>query len=253
MTNIFKKISIDLSTYILILLALLAGYIKNIFIILLIVIVHELGHVFFFLLFHIEIEKIVIYPYGGMTTVNKRLHERIYKDILISLGGILFQFILWGIFFFLYQNGWIVTRTWEIFYLYNKSIILFNLIPIVPLDGSKLFFSLCSKFFSYRKSYALMVFMGGISLIFFVFYNFLYRLNDIVLYVFLIYQLIIIISEFKYVMNKFYLERILYDNYYNRIIHDVDDIGKIRIDKYYYFRDGKRYVNEKEYLKRVKY
>ena len=88
-------------------MALLAGYIKNISIILIIVLIHELGHVFFFRIYNIEIEKIVIYPFGGVTYINKRIHERIYKDILISLGGIIFQLGLFVIFYLLYRNNFI--------------------------------------------------------------------------------------------------------------------------------------------------
>ena len=57
MKNILDKIRIDYSTYLLIILGLLAGYIKNIFIILVIVIIHEFGHVFFFSLFNIKTIK----------------------------------------------------------------------------------------------------------------------------------------------------------------------------------------------------
>ncbi len=253
MMNILNKIKIDWSTYLLILLALLAGYIKNMFIVILIVIVHEFGHVFFFRIFNIEIEKITIYPYGGMTVVNKRLHERIYKDLLISLGGIFFQIILFFVFYLLYEKSIIVNSTYQCFCLYNISIVVFNLIPIIPLDGSKFMFSLFSKFLSYKDSYVFMIFLGSISLIMFMIYNFVYKLNDIVLYVFLICKLIEVVKEFKYVMNKFYLERVMYDHYYNEIISDKGNLDDLRIDKYYYFKDKNRYVNEKDYIKKRYY
>ena len=162
MKNIFR---IDGSTYLLMLFGLLSGYIKNVFIILIIVLIHETGHVFFFYLFNIEIESIVIYPFGGVSKINKRIHERIYKDIFISLGGILFQLILFIIVYFLYKNGFIVSSTYHMYNTYNRSIILFNLIPIIPLDGSKLFFALFTKFLSFRLSYILMIIVGIISLV----------------------------------------------------------------------------------------
>ena len=221
MMNTLNKIKIDYSTYFLILLAFLAGYIKNISLILIIVIIHELGHVFFFKLFKIPIEKITIYPYGGMTTVNKPLHERIYKDILISIGGILFQIILLFIFSLLYKQNCIVKTTYNLFILYNTNIIIFNLLPLIPLDGSKLLFCFFTKFFSYKTSYKIMIITGILSLILFILYNFIYKLNDIILYIFLIYKIMEVIKEFKYIMNKFYLERIMYNHYYNAIINDV--------------------------------
>lgn len=248
MKNILAKIRIDYSTYILILIGLVAGYIKNIFIILCIVLVHEIGHVFFFYLYKIEIDSIVIYPFGGVSKVNKKIHERIYKDILISLGGIIFQGLLIIIVYLLYKYNLIVSSTYYMFITYNKSVILFNLIPLIPLDGSKLLLSICSKFLAYRVSYIMMIIVGSISLVGFIIYNMIFKLNDIVIYVFLLCNLVSSIIEFKYVSNKFYLERIIYDNYYDGIVSNSKDVKDMRIDKYYYYKEGNRYVNERDYL-----
>lgn len=253
MKNILDKVRIDYSTYILILIGLLSGYIKNIMIILDIVLVHELGHVFFFSLFKMDIESIVIYPFGGVSKVNKKIHERIYKDILISLGGIIFQGLLIIVIYLLYKYSFIVNSTYNMYISYNKSIILFNLIPIIPLDGSKLLLSICSKFMSYRISYITMIFVGCVSLLLFILYNMIFKLNDIVVYLFLLGSLINCIKEYKYVKWKFYLERILYDNYYNEIINDSFNIKDMRIDKYYYYKNKDRYINEKDYILKKMY
>lgn len=253
MKNIFDKFKIHSSTYLMILIGLLAGYLKNVFIILLIVLVHEVGHVFFFLLFRIEIDSIVIYPFGGVSKVNKKIHERIYKDVLISLGGIIFQIFLYIGFILLYKKNIVVDSTYNMFIAYDRSIILFNLIPIIPLDGSKLFLSIFSKYLSYRNSYRLMIIISVISLICFIIYNWVFKFNDLVIYIFLIRELLVVIKELKYVMNKFYLERIIYDNYYNGIINDKNSILDMRLDKYYYFKDGIRYVNEREYITKCRY
>ena len=248
MKNILGKIRIDYSTYILMLMGLLSGYMKNIMIILIIVLVHELGHVFFFFLFKIEIDSIVIYPFGGISKVNKKIHERIYKDVLISLGGIIFQMFLIILVYLLYKSGIIVDSSYNMFITYNKSVILFNLIPLIPLDGSKLFLSICSKYLSYRKSYIMMIVVGVISLVLFIIYNMMFKLNDIVIYIFLLLSLIDCIRNFKYVKNKFYLERLLYNNYYDQIVNDSLDIKEMRIDKYYYYKDDNRYINERDYI-----
>lgn len=253
MKNIFPKIKIDYSTYIIILMALLAGYIKNISIILIIVLIHELGHVFFFRLYKIKIEKIVIYPFGGVSYINKKIHERIYKDILISMGGIIMQIILLFIVYLLYEWDVVVLSTYNLFIRYNINIIIFNLIPIIPLDGSKLLLAILSKFMAYKKSYHIMIIVGTISLVCYILGNFIYKVNDLVLDVYLVVKIYEVIKEEKQVINKFYLERLLYDNYYNAIISNIDNIDKIRIDKYYFFKDNKRYINEKDYIRKVKY
>ena len=120
MKNILDKVRIDYSTYILVLIGLLSGYIKNIMIILVIVLVHELGHVFFFSLFKMDIESIVIYPFGGVSKVNKKIHERIYKDILISLGGIIFQGLLIIVIYLLYKYSIIVNSTYNMYISYYE-------------------------------------------------------------------------------------------------------------------------------------
>lgn len=252
MMNILDKIKIDISVYLLMLFALLAGHFKSVFLILVIVIVHEIGHVFFFLLFSIDIESISIYPFGGITKVNKRLHTRIYKDILIALGGILFQILLFLIFYLLYKYNLIVTSSYKMFNQYNLSILLFNLLPLIPLDGSKLLFSIFLKFFSFNRSYILMVFLGFFSLILFVFYNVFFKINDLIIMIFLIFKLYEVFKDRGYILNKFYLERVMYDNYYDGIIND-SSVDKMRINKYYYFYCDEKYVNEKDYILKNKF
>ena len=249
MKNIFK---IDNSVYVLMLLGLLSGYIKNIFIVLVIVLIHELGHVFFFYMFNYKVDSVVIYPFGGVSKVNKRVHERIYKDVIVSLGGIMFQVLLWFVFYLLYNCSFIVRSTYDMFVTYNFRIVLFNLIPIIPLDGSKLLFALCTKYLSFKKSYYMMVIVGSVSLVLFVLYNFIFKLNDLIIYIFLIISLYDVIRESKYVINKFYLERVLYDNYYDGIIYKAK-IDDMRLNKYYYFEDSNKYISEKKYLIKNKY
>ncbi|MBQ8659845.1 MAG: hypothetical protein IJ475_03305 [Bacilli bacterium] len=247
MKNILK-IEISDNTYLLFLVAMLAGYFKSVFLIMIVVFIHEFGHVFFFKLFKIEIVKISLYPFGGITLINKKIHERIYKDVICCLGGIFFQILFFFFVHFVYIKGYLTFNTYELLKLYNYTIIVFNLIPMVPLDGSKLLFAVCTKFFSFKKSYLIMCICSFVSLILFIIYNMVFKLNDIILYLFLGFMLIKTIKEFKYVMNKFYLERVLYDHYYDGIVNNDIDIDCFRIDKYYYFKDGKGLKNEKKYL-----
>ena len=250
MKNILSKFQIDFWTYILLFFALFAGYIKVVFIIFLIVFIHELGHIFFLMLFHISIEKVKIYPFGGLTIINKRLHERIYKDIIVGFGGIIFQIVLYVIVFFLFKNGLILESTYLIFVKYNKMLILFNLLPIIPLDGSKIINAFLNLFISFKTSYFVTILVSVGTLICFIIFNFIFRINDMVIYLFFLFQLIQVIKEFKLVMNKFYLERVLYNHYYNRIINKCSDLDRLRIDKYYYFFDNRRYINEKDYIRK---
>ena len=98
-----------------------------------------------------------------------------------------------------------------------------------------------------------MLVIGFICLVSYILFNFIYKVNDLFLYIYLVIKLYEVIKEERQVINKFYLERLLYDNYYNEIISNIDKIDKMRIDKYYYFKDNRRFINERDYIKRVKY
>ena len=95
------------------------------------------------------------------------------------------------------------------------------------------------------------IIIGIISLIVFIIYISISGLNDLVIVIFLCIKLIEVIKNYKYIMNKFYLERIIYNNYYDGIVSNYS-VDKMKLDKYYYFYDGRRYVNEREYIKGLK-
>ena len=78
--------------------------------ILLIIVVHEMGHLFFMRLFKRKVKSISVLPFGGVIKIDSFLSTNIYEDLLISIGGILFQLIL-----FLITNN-------EIIIYYNKLI-----------------------------------------------------------------------------------------------------------------------------------
>ena len=104
-----------------------------------IVLFHELGHVFIAKVLGYKILDIEIFPFGGITKVDKHLNDNIYKDLLLASFGIIFQlFIHFFCIYFDYLG---------IFYKYNMSIMLFNLLPIIPLDGSKIVFEILNKFY----------------------------------------------------------------------------------------------------------
>lgn len=241
-------IKIDISTYLFILLAFLAGYIKSILLIYLIIIIHEFGHFFFFKIFKINVIKMVIYPFGGITIVDKKIHERIYKTIICSLGGLIFQIFFFFIFLFLLKYNFINDYTFTLFKTYNLTLFLFNLLPIIPLDGSKIYFAILTKYISFRLSYYLMLILNMIFLILFVSYIMIFKVNDFILITFLVLEYIKEIKNFKYTINKFYLERILSPHFYNAIINNCSNINHFKINKFYYLKEDNKYINEKDYL-----
>jgi len=96
------KFKINIATYFLILSFLFTGLIKNIILIYLIVVFHELGHIFIIKLLKYDIEEITIYPMGGVTKINKKINTPLKHEFLIAIFGVIFQIILMMFFDFLF-------------------------------------------------------------------------------------------------------------------------------------------------------
>lgn len=210
MVNKLKKIDIHYSTLLFLLLALLAGMFKNIIILFSIIIMHELGHLIASLIFKYKITKIHIYPYGGMIEYNEDINRPINEDFIIAISGVLLQSIYYFIIYFLYKNYIIRENVFIIFCNYHFSILLFNLLPIYPLDGIKIINLILNKLFPYKLSHILSIIISIILVIIFLIYN---NSNNCILMGMLLLQKIYDeIKNHKYLFNKFLVERYL-NNY----------------------------------------
>jgi len=128
--NIFK---IHPLTYFILLTVLLAGYFNYFLIISFILIMHDLGHIILFKLFNYQINKITILPFGSIIDTNIKLNDKTMHIFLISIAGVLMQLMLYPI-----MSLFLNTLDHQIFFQYNTIILCFNLLPIIPLDGSKI-------------------------------------------------------------------------------------------------------------------
>ena len=88
------KIKFDYLTIYFLLIALLCGFFKKVVIILFIIIMHEIGHIITTYLLGYSIISITIYPFGGVSIIDKRLNSRVLDDMLISISGAIMQLVL---------------------------------------------------------------------------------------------------------------------------------------------------------------
>ena len=103
--------------------------------------IHELGHfITAYLLgyiFKFKIIKIVILPFGCITYFKTELNTKTYKELIVAISGPIFQIIGSIILYTITQNDLVL--------FFNKIILILNLIPIIPLDGSKIIESILFK------------------------------------------------------------------------------------------------------------
>ncbi len=233
--NIFK---IDFLTYIFIIISFLTGQFKTIIIYMLLIIIHELGHFLAAKLFNWKVDKIYIYPLGGVTKFNENINKPLIEEFLITIMGPIFQ-VVFSIFLF---------YNFDISFSLSNKLLLFNLLPITPLDGSKLFniFSSLVKPFkislilSIKVSY---IFYFGIILLSYFFLNSKFIL---IVEILLIFKIIDEKKRSNYYFNKFLLERYLYKyNFkHTKVVKSVDEFYKYHSN----IINKRRIYNEKEIL-----
>ena len=249
MKQLQKLFKINLWTYLLFFLFCLCGFFKQGLIIFLIVFIHEMGHVCILKRYQYPIMKVELYPFGGVTTVDKPINTPLRHEFFIAIFGVVFQLLLWGVFFLLEHFGYIYIQTYEMFCYYNFLIMGFNLLPLIPLDGSVILHTILEKIFPYTKAYRFfcqfcMLFLGV-----FIFVHFKWNLNQYLMIVLLIYKTYMIIKNRHYTRHRFLLERYLYEYPYHEIkSHDMIDIDEMRKGTLHFFKKNEKYKHEREIL-----
>ena len=101
MKNILSKIEFHYTFLIMALGLVLTGHFSNLIVFTSLIIAHEIGHFLVALFWGYKIDRIIIYPYGGLIKLNTFVNTNIYKDLLVAISGVIMQCIYFMIIFFL--------------------------------------------------------------------------------------------------------------------------------------------------------
>ncbi len=218
-------------TYIILFSALLCGYFNYVLIILTILFIHDLGHIILMKIYKINIYEISILPFGSIIKSDINYNIKSIKQFFISSAGILAEIILFFLFSFLYQIGLINDISYNIFFQYNKLIIFFNILPIIPLDGSKILLSLIENILPYKLCLKVVNICSLIWIILFIYFNKM-TFNLILIGLFLFLKTYEEILNHKLIFNKFLIERCLYNFNYKKVkyVKDIKLIFKNRLN-----------------------
>ena len=242
--TIFRKLDIHPFTYMIILLSLFTGLFKELSYIMILFIIHEIGHIIPAIYFRWNIEKIIILPFGGLIIFNEKLNKSMTEELIITICGPIFQIIGYAI----------LKNTFnDLLYYYHITILIFNLFPIHPLDGSKIINITLNYFFSYKLSHKLMiiisVFLISITLLFSSHFNFnfFFFLTLILLF----FKTIKELKNHEMHVNKFIFERYNYIFNFKKIKKiKSTNLYKMKRDHKHLFYNGKYYITENEILKK---
>ena len=219
---------------------LLSGHFKDYIIIMGIVLFHELGHIMMGLYFKWPIQKIIILPLGCITKFKTEINVPLKEEFLVTIMGPFFQII--GTFFY-YQ----ITKN-ELILFYHHILLFLNLIPIIPLDGSKLVNVFFCKIFPYKKALFLSFKLSIFLLIIILLYQF-YHFNFLIFF----WTILLIIEnkkEKQILLFKFYLflkERIDHSYKFPYCYEKDNKVDKIKRDVNMIFQN---HYTERDIIKR---
>ncbi|MBQ3469106.1 MAG: site-2 protease family protein [Bacilli bacterium] len=221
------------------------GAFFSFFVLTYLVVIHELGHFLSAKIMGIPVNKICVYPFGGISKVDSRINISLKKELIILIAGPLMQMIGYVLLCPFISNN----LELNLFTTYNFSLLIFNLLPIYPLDGGKILNSLLAFKFSYLKSIDLSIKISVIIVIVLFIASIIINTNLNVLFMlsFLLYKIKETGDNKNVYFNKMLLERYLYRIRFPKV-KIVSNEKSFRRDYRHLIRHQDRYYSEREYL-----
>ncbi|WP_281972163.1 site-2 protease family protein [Ruegeria faecimaris] len=129
------------------------------------ILLHELGHAWGCLVQGVPVNRVVLYGGGGFC--EHRRSTSAYEDELIVAMGPIVNLTLWAVCSLLepFSNspeiGWVLMVTAEL----NLWLALFNMLPLMPLDGGRLLFALLTRIMSANSAARVSGFVGLVGVL----------------------------------------------------------------------------------------
>ena len=249
MKSIWNKTSLHPLTYFFALSACLTGLFRELIIVSIIITFHEIGHLIVIRKFNYKVTKLELYPFGGLIKCEKDINTPLKEEIITALAGVFMQVVLGIIIALLYKLYLIRHTFYTTFILYNIVLLIFNLLPITPLDGYILLKSLLEYIFSYKMAFFISFLTSIIGLILFIWLNISFNFHNYIIIGFFLYKIGESLKKFKYLQIRFYLERLIKSFSFKRfkIIKGLN-INKMAKDRSHYFLYDNYFITEKEVL-----
>lgn len=139
----------------------LTGQFMSFFLLMLIIIIHECGHIAAALLFKWEIQSVTLLPFGGKLVIKGILDRPLKEELLVVLCGPL-QHVVIGAAAFFFLKDW---SYYSLLMQLNLQLLCFNLLPLWPLDGGRILFLSLARInsFSQAMKQTLQITMGGLG------------------------------------------------------------------------------------------
>ena len=191
------KIKIHYSFYLLLFIGFFSGVLKEVLIFTMIVMLHELSHLLASLIFCKKVNNITITLIGGVIDLDSN-ENGLIQEFIINISGILMNLLLIIIIKSFKENYYT-----KLIYEYNLIMIIFNSLPIYPLDGYRILdlilFNYCNK---YKIVKFITYFSFFLSIVFILFGIIKNSIGICIISLFLLYKNIININKREEIFLK---------------------------------------------------
>lgn len=222
--------------YIVAIICVITGYFKYFLFFTFLILFHEIGHLTAGLICKWQVDKIIIMPFSGLTIFNNKINHSLKEELFVVLLGPIFQIVL-GLFI----------RDSSLLNI-HYSLLLFNLIPIYPLDGSKIISIVLNYILSFYKSLNLVIYISYIMILLLLF-----KYKNMLFILIILLILTKVIEEhkkIKEIFNKFLLERYLYNFNYKKT-KKIVNLKQMNLNKKHLFKLENKWYTEKEILRKI--
>ncbi|MBW7459072.1 site-2 protease family protein [Paenibacillus sepulcri] len=139
--------------FVLVMLASIAtGYFVELITLFAIVLVHEIGHVVTARGFGWTVREVKLLPFGGVAEIEEGANLPAREEAIVAIAGPLQNVWMGVLAWFMGFLGW-WSHDWAIYVMQaNMMIGLFNLLPILPLDGGKLLQAALSRIQPFHRT-----------------------------------------------------------------------------------------------------
>ncbi len=192
-----------------ILISFVTGTFVQLLIIFVIVLFHELGHVAMAKWFNWRVTKIMLWVFGGVMESDEHGNRPIHEDLFVTIAGPIQHVLIYLLTFMISYYQILPNSIVDQLFFYNTVILLFNALPIWPLDGGKILLLCLSLFFSFRTAYDTVILFSLIMVLLAMFMMFWYpfSLSVLLIMIFLLMENRLEWKRRYYVFIRFLLKR----------------------------------------------
>lgn len=188
-----------------------------------VILIHELAHCYVSVYYDIGISEIKFFIFGGVAKFQEHIEENSKQEIIIASAGPITNFALIFITLLVMDKFHIEKgHTIQLFLTANMVVGLFNLIPVLPLDGGRIARGILGNYFGIKRATYTVVRLGYcICILLFV----------IGIYASLVYNI-------EYIFISFLSAYIFFSNKKEKEKIDFMSVKKIVLNKKTLFNEG---------------